>query len=94
MTSIFKPSKLSIFLFDKRYQQRMEMKPKGIPDTFVLRKMALSQTQTFLTLAKNELQESGPYLFKSPDDLQKTIKHHGVLFFAHSRKNKTPTIAI
>jgi hypothetical protein len=40
-----------------------------IPESFVLRKMNLSQTQTFITLAKSEGLEAGPYLFKHPDDL-------------------------
>lgn len=71
LLSIFKPGKLSIFLFDTRYQQRMEQRSKEarIPESFVLRKMNLSQSQTFLTLAKNESLEAGPYLFKHADDL-------------------------
>ena len=49
----------------------MEQRSKEarIPESFVLRKMNLSQTQTFLTLAKSESTEAGPYLFKHTDDL-------------------------
>ena len=45
LSVIFKPLRLSLFLLDKRYQQRMQNRSKEIrlPENFVMRKMNLDQ---------------------------------------------------
>lgn len=97
LTSIFKPSKMTLFVIDKRFQQRLvrsTSKKQGRKDHLCAFTRMTMHGHQITALAKNEEHQSLPPLFQSYEEAGQMVKTANTVLLSHKRPNKKTTLTL